>query len=167
MKKCSTCKTEKDESDFDAKESAKDGLDPRCKDCKAVYHKKPKTAAMELVEAPRVNFNGKTQAEVLKMAIDLRMAYYRDGAIESIFDLAMMPVSKSTLTMSIKLQAARLLAGPLPGDQSAKPGEAIQTYDNLLQSLNDAYHKNAPRIKSVRNTTVTFEEEPKAISADP
>ena len=40
MKKCSSCKQEKDVNEFGVKSSTKDKLNPRCKDCYSSYMKK-------------------------------------------------------------------------------------------------------------------------------
>lgn len=40
MKKCCTCKKEKELPDFGKNKSMKDGLNPACKDCNRAYHKK-------------------------------------------------------------------------------------------------------------------------------
>lgn len=161
MKICKLCHEEKDEDQFGNLKNRPDGKRDVCRDCRALYQtqKKKSTTAMEIIEAPQVSFRGKSQGEVLQMAIELRMEYYRDYAIEAIFDLAMMPPSKSTLTNSIKLQAARLLAGPLPGDRvSEKVGDAPLAVEDVLQKLNESFHKNAPRIREVRERVMVLED---------
>lgn len=169
MKTCKTCLVEKDESEFGNLKSKPDGKRDYCNDCRKIYDTKtPASTAVQIIEAPQARFKGKSQVDVLAMAIELRMEYYRDGAIEAIFDLAMMPPSKNTLTNSIKLQAARLLAGPLPGDRiPEKIGDVPPAVEDVLKRLNESFHKNAPRIREVRERTVSFEEDPKVISTTP
>jgi len=92
-------------------------------------------------------------------AIMLRkMELYRMDAIDALRDLAMMPISENALLNQVKYMAACRLAGP----QQETP-LAPSEIDTTLRELNNAYHSAAPRIKSVRERVITFEQEPALI----
>src|SRR5271156_2336790 len=84
-----------------------------------------------------------------------QMAAYRVDALRAIYDLAMMDVGEGPAKNQVKLMAAKMLA--FPDGQMPATDAGI---GDVLRSLNDRYHKDAPRIKSVRERVVTFEEQP-------
>lgn len=89
-----------------------------------------------------------------------RHALYRSDAVDAIHALAMMPITDASGLMQVKLAAAVTLYKET-GDRTV--GSEI---DATLRALNDAYHQNAPRIKSIRERTIEFETEPKLIAGE-
>lgn len=81
---------------------------------------------------------------------DLTRAY-RVVGIEELHDLATMDPKDSAAMAKVKLQAAIALRG---GQQQVGGDREIE---HALSELNQLYHQNAPRIKQVRQTTITFE----------
>jgi hypothetical protein len=111
-----------------------------------------------LVEVPPVHWK-RNPEERLAQAIELRMEFYRCGALDALYDLAMLTITAdgNSNMAQIKYLAARALAGPMPGEGAGgNPGNP--DLNSLLSKLNDSYHSTAPRIKAIRERTVTFEE---------
>lgn len=95
-----------------------------------------------------------------------KAALYRSEAQDEIYRLATMPISDNSAQLQVKLSAAVFLFG--------KTGESTMgsEIDGVLQRLDQMYKENAPRIRSVRERVIEFEErpaEPRVIeeSADP
>lgn len=88
-----------------------------------------------------------------------RMRLYNCDALDALHDLAMMPITKNSSQMHIKYLAACRLAGA-PADGNKSPD-----LSTTLASLNERFHKDAVRIKGIRETVreVTFEDQPGAI----
>src|SRR5262249_9444391 len=107
-KKCRACGLEKPLDEFPKKKN-------RCNDCNAIYTQQRPTDAKQIIEVPRAQLPRDAEGR-LKMAIELRMQAYKESAIDAIYDLAAMPVSSNPLLMQVKMAAAKLLAGHLPGD---------------------------------------------------
>ena len=87
-----------------------------------------------------------------------KTAIYRSEAQDEIYKLATMPVSENSAQNQVKLLAAVKLYET--GQTSM--GREI---DGVLAALNDSYHQNAPRIRSVRERIVEFENDPKVIES--
>jgi|GEM_PF-3054161 len=81
---------------------------------------------------------------------DLSLAYKVVG-IEELHNLATMPHKGSAAMAKVKLQAAIALRG---GHQQMAGDREIE---HALSELNQLYHQNAPRIRQVRQTVITFE----------
>ncbi|MFT4068915.1 hypothetical protein [Paraburkholderia sp.] len=82
---------------------------------------------------------------------DLTRAY-RVVGLEELHGLATMDHKDSAAMAKVKLQAAISLRGGAPVAASDREIE------HALSELNQLYHQNAPRIKQVRQTTITFED---------
>jgi hypothetical protein len=108
---------------------------------------------------PGDRHKGRSETQLAKLVVR-RMAEYKVDALEAIYLIATMPISDNSAQNQVKLMAAKVLAFP-EGPQAPIDG-GIR---GALDALNDAYHKDAPRIKSVRERIVTFETEPLAINA--
>jgi hypothetical protein len=84
-----------------------------------------------------------------------RMKLYRRDALDVLHDLAMMPRSDNSANNHLKYLAACKLVGNLEAPEATN-----NALPDFLKKLNDDYRKNAPRIKEVRERTVTFEDAP-------
>lgn len=91
----------------------------------------------------------KFRALVLK-----RMELAQSDALDALRDLALMPITANSANNMVKFMAASKLVG----NQEAPASGAPADLSTVLKELNDAFAKNAPRIKSVRERTITFEE---------
>ncbi len=109
----------------------------------------------------RSAYAGDPEEALTKLALQ-KMAAYQIDALDAIHDLAMMPISTNSAQNQVKFVAAKLLAFR-EADQAPSDGGL----EGTLRALNDAYHKDAPRIRSVRERVVTFESEPRVIEQQP
>ena len=100
----------------------------------------------------------KLSLEQIESDIRRQSILCRAGALQALYELAMMPINASSGQNQVKLAAASRLYQDT-GDQLL--GTEV---DMTLRALNDAYHQNAPRIKSIRERTIEFESEPKLVS---
>jgi hypothetical protein len=82
---------------------------------------------------------------------DLTRAFQVDG-LNEIHKLATMSFGDSAALAKVKLDAAVALRGV-----SGRSGVNGDT-ENALAELNALYHANAPRIKEIRKTVITFED---------
>lgn len=82
---------------------------------------------------------------------DLTQAY-RVVGLEELHSLATMSHKGSAAMAKVKLQAAIALRGGAP------TASGDREMEHTLSELNHLYHQNAPRIKQVRQTTITFED---------
>lgn len=90
--------------------------------------------------------------------ITRKTAIYRSEAQDEIYKLATMPISENSAQNQVKLMAALKLY------ESGKI-EMGGEISGVLAALNDSYHQNAPRIRSVRERVIEFENEPKVIES--
>jgi hypothetical protein len=88
--------------------------------------------------------------EQVELDIARRLTLYRSDGLDSLHDLATMPITENSAMAQVKLAAAARLAGGVERDQGGS--DVAQT----LALLNQAYHENAPRIKSVRERVIEF-----------
>ena len=86
----------------------------------------------------------KISTERLEAAIQHRLSLYRVAGLDSLYELATMPIDENSAQNQVRLAAAARLAGST-GDSGAG-GEIGET----LRALNEAYQANAPRIRIVR-----------------
>jgi hypothetical protein len=87
--------------------------------------------------------------------LELSRSYAIDG-INEVHKLATMDFGDSAALAKVKLDAALALRGSI--GQVSKSGEN----ENALAELNALYHKNAPRIKEIRQTVITLADEREA-----
>lgn len=99
---------------------------------------------------PYIEYRKMSLSEV-EEDIRVRSILYRSQALDALNDLAMMPIGENSALAQVKLLAAQRLYAET-GD--SKFGNEI---DQTLRRLNEDYHLAAPRIKSIRERTVTFE----------
>lgn len=86
---------------------------------------------------------------------DLIRAFRVDG-IKEVHKLATMDFGDSAALAKVKLDAALSLSGgPVTRSGNSET-------ENALAELNALYHQNAPRIKEIRKTVITFQDEPQA-----
>lgn len=85
-------------------------------------------------------------------AIRARLAAYRFEGLEVIHELATTPHGENAAMADVRLKAAIQLRGASDGTASDAGG--------VLAELNQIYHANAPRIKSMRVTQAQIEFEP-------
>lgn len=95
----------------------------------------------------------KAHVEQVEEELARRAILYRSEALDAIRDLATMPLSDNSAQNQVKLAAAIRLYGET---KEKAIGEEIQA--TLLQALNKDFHEKAPRLRSIRQTTVTFED---------
>src|ERR1700684_1520425 len=84
--------------------------------------------------------------------LDLARSFRVDG-IQEIHKLATMEFGDSAALAKVKLDAAIALTGGASSRQGNSESE------NALAELNALYHANAPRIKEIRKTVITFEDD--------
>src|ERR1700694_109908 len=87
---------------------------------------------------------------------DLVRAFRVDG-IQEVHKLATMNFGDSAALAKVKLDAALALSGG--GSTRAGNNET----ENALAELNALYHQNAPRIKEIRQTVITLQDDREAI----
>jgi hypothetical protein len=166
---CTICKIEKPSEAFRANKASKSGVRSECIDCETELKRirPPRNMVEKLINVPAIAQSnplaGWTGEERLTRAIELRMEFYRCTALDAMYDLAMMPLGENSSLMQVKFMAASRLIGPAPDGVGGAPAG---DFDSVLASLNEKYHKTAPRIKSVRERVVTFEDQPPALSVD-
>jgi type II secretory pathway component PulC len=92
--------------------------------------------------------DGDFRAEIVK-----RMELYHCDGLDAVRHIAMMPIDQANpYLIEVKLKAAIFLTQYKQAGQVVASGE-----DDVLKALNDAYHANAPRIRSIRERTIVFE----------
>lgn len=82
-----------------------------------------------------------------QQSIDRRLSLYRVVGLDALHDLATMPIDENSAQNQVKLAAAARLAGPTDGHSGS--GEIEST----LRELNEAYQKEAPRLRVIREKT--------------
>lgn len=83
-------------------------------------------------------------AGVVEQAIAERLSAYRVVGLDSLYDLATMPIDENSAQNQVKLAAAARLAGS--PEHSTGGGEMGE----IMRALNTSYHENAPRIRVTR-----------------
>jgi hypothetical protein len=91
-----------------------------------------------------------------------RMALFKCDALDALEDLATMPINEDSALMKVKYLAACWLTGKPAEDGPPQEHGGLEA---TLRRLDEDYHKQAPRIKSIRERIVTFEESPIAIDS--
>lgn len=92
-----------------------------------------------------------SQEQFENQLADLTRAFRVDG-LHEIHKLAMMDPKDSAAFAKVKLEAAMALRG------AGGHGGGSSDAENTLAELNALYHQNAPRIKEIRKTVITFED---------
>jgi len=95
-------------------------------------------------------FDDATQTQI-EAEIRSRASMYRLDGLEVIHEIAMSPHTNAS-EMDVRLKAAVQLRGA--GSDMPQGG------DGVLMELNALYHKNAPRIKSMRMAVIEFDTSP-------
>ena len=91
-------------------------------------------------------------AQFEEQLADLTRAFRVDG-LHEIHKLALMEYGDSAALAKVKLDAAMALRGGVPH------GGGNSEAEHTLAELNALYHQNAPRIKEIRKTVITFEDD--------
>jgi hypothetical protein len=170
LRRCRKCSQERNVAEFRPDKQARNGkLYPRnqCRECEArgwrrdwLAGKKGRQSAVTLavkaprVPAPELSIESGIEAK-LEDAILQRMRLYQSDALDALHDLAMMPISENSMQNQVKLAAAWKLAGPLFAPDAPSGRSDL---DKTLREMNELYHKTAPRIKSIREHVVMFEQ---------
>ena len=87
-------------------------------------------------------------------AIERRLALGRIVGMDSLIELASMPLDQNSAQNQVKLAAAARLAGPTT--ELGEGGEMVET----LRLLNEQYHESAPKIRVLRQTLVEITPQP-------
>lgn len=90
-------------------------------------------------------------AECIESGIQRRVSLYRAEGLDALHVLATMPLSDNSAQNQVKLAAATRLAS---GTESGQQGSEIES---TLAILNQSYHAAAPRIRSVRERIIEFD----------
>lgn len=85
--------------------------------------------------------------ERLEQEIARRMTFYRADGLEALHELATMPVGENSAMAQVKLAAAARLSGAMERGGSSE-------LEETLRELNENYHREAPRIKITRQTSI-------------
>lgn len=92
------------------------------------------------------------QKEVSTSSIDRaiaeRLAIYRVAGLDSLYELAMMPIDENSAQNQVRLAAAARLAGS--PEASGGGGDLAEA----LRDLNQLYQTNAPRLRVIRERLV-------------
>jgi len=100
---------------------------------------------VEAIKAVRSDYD-KISVEHLELEVQRRLTFYRADALQSLHDLATMPLSENSAMMQVKFTAAARLA------QGGEKNDEKSDFEHTLVELNDAFHRNAKRIKKTRET---------------
>ena len=79
--------------------------------------------------------------------VERRVALYRVVGLDSLHELATMPIDANSAQNQVRLAAAARLAGPTEGGLAG--GDMAET----LRHLNEQYQKESPRLRVVRERT--------------
>lgn len=82
--------------------------------------------------------------DAIREAVDARIALGRVVGLDSLIDLASMPIDPNSAQNQVKLMAASRLAGGL--EHGSTGGELADTF----RELSELYQKHAPRVRLVR-----------------
>ncbi len=162
MALCIICETEKPDADFKVRRGK---LSTECNDCTAnlkARTKRENTLVQAIIDAPGQNLpaiRGSSE-ERLKLAVDKRMELYKEGALEALYALALMEITgANSATLQVKYLAACRLAGP----QIETGVRADNPMADVLKDLNDRFNENAPKIRSIRERIVEFDQSAAAL----
>ena len=98
-------------------------------------------------EAKAAHGKASVSDDEIAAAVARRMALYRIAGLDALHDLATMPLDVNSAQNQVKLAAAARLAGPTEGS-SGSDGLA-----ETLRELSEAYTREAPRLRVVREKT--------------
>lgn len=104
------------------------------------------TVALTLAENVSSEFAQKSTAD-LEAAVRTRLSLYRVAGLDSLYELATMPIDENSAQNQVRLAAAARLAGSTEGAGSG--GELGET----LRELRTLYDQSAPRLRVVRERT--------------
>ena len=96
-------------------------------------------------------YERRTTAQV-EADISRRLSLYRSDGLDALHELATMPISDNSAQNQVKLAAAARIAG------GTEHGPQESGIESTLAQLNRDYHQSAPRIRSVRERIITFED---------
>lgn len=99
---------------------------------------------LAIIERTKDDKFEKASAEAISAAVESRIALYRVAGLDSLYELATMGLSDNSAQNQVRLAAAARLAGPTEG---VSTGGDIAS---ALRELNEQYHREAPRIRVVR-----------------
>lgn len=103
----------------------------------------------EMIRDHEALITGAVKPDVFAAIVAQRREIYGISGMDAIYDIAMIPNSDNSMLMQVKLLAAKALVA-LRGDDGS--GKATPL-DDMLAAMNDEFHKNAPKIRAVRETT--------------
>lgn len=86
----------------------------------------------------------RASSQELQILVDRRLALYRVVGLDSLAELATMPIDANSAQNQVRLAAAARLAGSTEG--AGGGGEV----GDILRQLNEAYQASAPRIRLTR-----------------
>lgn len=118
------------------------------------------TILQETLKQVRLPENAALDSAALEEAIRARTQIYRVVGLDSLHELATMPLSENSAQNQVKLAAAARLAGS--SESSGAGGEVAET----LRALNESYQKEAPRIRVIRERTTVEVDPGRVVSSD-
>ncbi len=161
MPTCTICTLEKADEAFRLfKHKGGERRRSECIECEVIIKARRKDNSTFVEKALQVPVNSLPKpptslADRLAMAVEVRMEFYKQSGLDALYDLATMPMPDNSAMAQVKFMAASRLAGPIEGVQERGSGP---TFDSVLQQLNERFHANAPKIRSIRERTVQFDD---------
>lgn len=105
------------------------------------------------IEQVKSEYDKISQAQ-LEAEVSRRLTHYRSDALDSLHELAMMPIGDNSALAQVKFLAAQRLAAGTVTNQGESEIEAT------LRELNESYHSHAQRIKVTRERLTIEAESP-------
>jgi hypothetical protein len=97
-------------------------------------------------------------AEQLEAEIVRRLTVYRADALDSLHELATMDHGENSAMAQVRLAAAARLTGPMGGTK-----DVGSDLEQTMRELNEAYHREAPKIKVTRQTTIEISRDERVV----
>jgi hypothetical protein len=101
-------------------------------------------ALSAILDAPEESKSHPAFSQIVEQAIAERVSAYRVVGLDSLYELATMPISENSANNQVKLGAAANLVGSTANNVGGN--EMADT----LRALNEAYNISAPRIRITR-----------------